>query len=173
MPGSTKTKTVERTTKNGSAPGVPAAGQAVPTKRAGTGDDEDLRKKLYRAELLLLVAQSCAGFETLSEVLEQVLSIVTRETKAERGTLFLNDAETGELYSRVVQGGPGREIRVLNDSGIAGLVFQTGKGGTIHDTYADPRFNRTIDAQTGFTTKSIACAPVRTATGEMRPDVAT
>ncbi|MEK7216999.1 MAG: GAF domain-containing protein [Chloroflexota bacterium] len=126
-----------------------------------------MRKKLYRAELLLLVAQSCAGFETLSEVLEQVLSIVTRETKAERGTLFLNDAETGELYSRVVQGGPVREIRVLNDSGIAGLVFQTGKGVTIHDTYADPRFNRTIDAQTGFTTKSIACAPVRTATGEI------
>ena len=161
---------------NGTAPALrnaanraaQAAGVATASaKRTAGRPDEDVRKKLYRAELLLQVSQSCAGFETLSEVLEQVLSIVTRETKAERGTLFLHDTETGELYSRVVRGGPVREIRILNDSGIAGLVFQTGRGIIIHDTYADPRFNRTIDAQTGFTTKSIACAPVRTVGGEI------
>jgi len=128
---------------------------------------EELRKKLSRAELLLQVTRSSAGFETLTEVLEQVLAITTRETGSERGTIFLNDAETGELYSRVVHGGPLREIRILNDSGIAGAVFQSGEAMIIHDTYSDPRFNSSIDAQTGYVTKNLICAPVRTFGGEI------
>ena len=138
-----------------------------PLRRGQAKADDDLRKRLYRAELLLQVSESCAGLETLTDVLEQVLLIMTRETNAERSTLFLNDAETGELYSRVVKGGPVREIRILNDSGIAGLVFQTGEAMIIHDTYSDPRFNRSVDAQTGYVTKNIICAPVRTVRGEI------
>mgnify|MGYP003348448475 CR=1 FL=1 len=47
---------------------------------------------------------------------------------AERGSLFLNDATTNELYSRVAQGNIKREIRLLNNSGIAGHVFTSRLG---------------------------------------------
>ena len=69
---------------------------------------------------------------------------------------------TGELYSRVAQGGLTREIRILNTAGIAGAVFQNGAGEIVHDAYADDRFDSSVDEQTGFTTKNIVCAPVRT-----------
>jgi adenylate cyclase len=129
-------------------------------------DPDDLRKQLYRAELLLDVTRTVTGFETLSDVLEKVVEITTRETGAERGTLFLNDPETGELYSRVAQGENIREIRILNDSGVAGVVFQSGEGVIIHDAYKDARFNRSVDQQTGYITKNIIAAPIRTMAGE-------
>jgi len=139
-------------------------GTAKSGRNAG---DDDVRKKLRRAELLLEVSRSVAGFETLSEVLEKVVEITTKETGAERGTLFLNDTETGELYSRVAQGELMREIRILNDTGIAGIVFQGGEGLVIHDAYSDSRFNRSIDQQTGYVTRNIICAPIRTVSGQI------
>ncbi|MDQ1512049.1 MAG: adenylate cyclase, partial [Actinomycetota bacterium] len=80
-------------------------------------------------------------------------------------TLFLNDPATGELYSRVLQGERMLEIRFLNDAGIAGRVFTTHESLIINDAYADPRFNREIDEQTGYTTRNLVCAPITTARG--------
>ena len=105
--------------------------------------------------------------ESLDEVLDGLVEVTTNELNAERGTLFLNDPETNELYSRVAQGNFQREIRLLNNSGIAGHVFTGGEGVIIDSAYADPRFNRTIDEQTGFVTRSILCVPIRTAKGEV------
>ncbi|MEL0224561.1 MAG: GAF domain-containing protein, partial [Gammaproteobacteria bacterium] len=85
----------------------------------------------------------------------------------DRGSLFLNDPLTGELYSRVAQGELIREIRILNSTGIAGSIFQSGVGEIIHDAYADDRFNSKIDEQTGYVTKNIVCAPVRTVRGDV------
>ena len=54
------------------------------------------------------------------------IEAITTATAADRGTIFLNDPETQELYSCQTLGGLNREIRLLNDRGIAGHVFQTG-----------------------------------------------
>ena len=50
--------------------------------------------------------------ETVDEVLRTLVEIVIRETGSERGSLFLNDKQTGELYSRVALGDHMREIRI-------------------------------------------------------------
>jgi adenylate cyclase len=60
-----------------------------------------------------------------------------------------------------------REIRILNTSGVAGYVYTSGEALIIHDAYADDRFNRSIDEQTGFTTRNILCVPIRTVKGEI------
>ena len=130
-------------------------------------DDTALRKNFNRAQKLLDISRDVAGFENLTDVLKRFVEITTAETNAERATIFLNDEDTGELYSRVAQGDLVREIRVLNDTGVAGHVFQTGTGEIIHDAYASEFFNPTVDQQTGFTTKSILCAPVRTVRGRV------
>jgi adenylate cyclase len=93
--------------------------------------------------------------------------VSVQQTGSERGTLFLNDEKTNELYSRVAQGVGFREIRILNNSGIAGHVFQTAGGIVIEDAYTDPRFNRTIDADTGFVTRNLLCAPILTPAREV------
>src|SRR6476661_5248057 len=122
-------------------------------------------KRLHVAETLLHVSRTVSAMETLDEVLAALIDMTVRETDAERGTLFLNDPATGELYSRVVQDEQVSEIRFLNDVGIAGRVFMTHEPLIINDAYADPRFHRDIDEQTGYSTRSIVCAPVTTARG--------
>jgi adenylate cyclase len=128
---------------------------------------ETLERKLRFAEVLLGISQKVAGVDTLDEVLEALVQATARELQAERGSLFLNDPQTGELYSRVAQGSRWREIRLLNNSGIAGHVFTTGENVIVHDAYADERFNRSNDEQTGYVTRSIVCVPVRTGRGEI------
>jgi len=125
------------------------------------------RKRLIRAEMLLDLSHQMAGIETLDGVLRELVNIVSEHTNAERSSLFLNDTETGELYTRVVQGDNIREIRILNDSGIAGWVFSTAKGRIIDEPHDNPHFNKSIDEQTGFYTQSILCAPIMTVKGEI------
>ncbi|MBU2053790.1 MAG: GAF domain-containing protein [Proteobacteria bacterium] len=128
---------------------------------------QERRRKPDQFPLLLDISRTIAAFETLNEILETLVEITARELKADRGTIFLNDSETGELYSRVAQGNFHREIRILNDSGVAGHVFTTGEGVIVNDACADPRFNRDIDEETGYLTKSILCVPIRTVKGEL------
>ncbi len=129
--------------------------------------DKEQRRKLNEAELLLDISKTVAAFETLDEILKTLVEVTTHELKADRGTIFLNDSETGELYSRVAQGNFKREIRILNNSGVAGHVFSTGKGLIVHDAYSNPHFNRHVDEETGYTTRTILCVPIRAIKGEI------
>jgi adenylate cyclase len=138
--------------------------QQTPQKSRAAATDETIR--LRQAEMLLSVSKTLAAFDTLDEMLSTLVDITTKEVGGERGSIFLNDTESDELYTRVAQGNFQREIRILNNTGIAGHVFQEGKGVIVHDAYSDPRFNRSVDKKTGFVTKSILCAPVKTAKGE-------
>ncbi len=118
------------------------------------------------SDMLLQVTTDLAKTKSLDEALETLVKITTTTIGAERGTIFLNDAATGELYSRIAQGSFRREIRILNTKGVAGWVFTQNKGAIIHDAYKDDRFNKGVDVRTGFRTKSILCAPLRTVSGE-------
>ena len=122
---------------------------------------------LKEAKILLEVARKVADGQTLDEQLETLVALVMEATVADRATLFVNDPRTQELYSRVTVGGLRREIRILNHTGIAGHVFQSGKGLVVRDAYKDKRFNQGVDQQTGYRTRSIACAPIRTVRGEI------
>ena len=98
--------------------------KAPPAKRTAKGNGQsqtvDLEERLYRAELLLGLSQKIASLNSLDDILNILVEITTREMLAERGSILLNDEATGELYSRVAQGEIKREIRILNNSGIAG-----------------------------------------------------
>ena len=120
---------------------------------------------LEDALLLLEVTRTLGSLDDLDSQLDALLQLITRATQAERATLFVNDPRTQELFSRSSLGGLRREIRVLNTSGIVGHVFQTGESLLINDAQADARFNRSVDEQTGYVTRSIACAPLRTLSG--------
>ena len=135
-------------------------------RSAGASPQGD-RRRLKLLELLLDVSRRMAKFGTLDEVLHGLIGMTVAELGAERGSLFLNDPATGELYSRVAKGKLRRELRLMNNTGIAGHVFTGGEPLIVHDAYADARFNKAIDEQTGFRTRSILAVPVRTVTGEI------
>jgi len=85
---------------------------------------------------------------------------------AERSSLFL--VEGDELVLKVAENlAEMGEIRFPVGTGIAGAVAQTGQPILLDDAYADPRFNREIDKQTGFRTRSILCLPVKNLQGDV------
>lgn len=148
---------------------------SLPVSRADKRQQPERRRQRRRSavhgphllELLLEVSRRMAMYDTLDDVLNALVEMITNELGAERGTLFLNDPTTNELYSRVAQGNIKREIRLLNTTGIAGAVFTTAEPLIIHEPYSDPRFNSGIDEQTGFVTRNIVCVPIRTVKGEI------
>ena len=124
------------------------------------------KKRLQHVEMLLETSQKMGSLDSLDAVFDALVKVATKETKADRGSLFLHDDDTGELYSRVAQGIGFHEIRIMDTDGIAGAVFQSGVGETVNDPYDDDRFNRNVDAETGYLTKSILCAAVKNGKGK-------
>ncbi|MDA7790895.1 GAF domain-containing protein [Opitutales bacterium] len=135
----------------------------MPTK---TNSPEPKKRTARFSDMLLQVTTDLAKTKSLDEALETLVKITTSTIGAERGTIFLNDSSTGELYSRIAQGSFRREIRIMNSKGVAGWVFSHNEGAIIPDAYKDDRFNKAVDVRTGFRTKSILCAPLRTVNGE-------
>jgi len=85
---------------------------------------------------------------------------------AERSSLFL--VEGNELVLKVAENLEEMgEIRFPVGSGIAGAVAQDGQAIRIDDAYADTRFNREVDKQTGFRTRSVLCLPVKNLEGQV------
>ena len=131
-----------------------AKGRSAERKDINTKRAEE-HEQLKHSNMLLNVSRKVATLQSLNEVLAILVEMVTRLLKAERSSLFLNDSATDELYSRIAQGNLSREIRLPNNLGIAGEVFQSQKGIIVDDAYSHPSFARNIDQQTGFKTKSI------------------
>jgi adenylate cyclase len=85
---------------------------------------------------------------------------------AERSSLFLVDGD--ELVLKVAEDMEDMgEVRIPLGSGIAGAVAQGGEAIRIDDAYSDPRFNREVDKQTGFRTRTILSLPVKNQEGEV------
>jgi adenylate cyclase len=123
-------------------------------------------EQLRQLQMLSALSRRVAALDSLDAVIDTLLQAAIQEIAADRGSVFLHDNETGELYTYVSTGLGSRQIRLMDDLGIAGAVFQSGIGEIVHDAYTDPRFHRDVDEQTGYTTKSLICAPIRNAKGE-------
>jgi len=90
----------------------------------------------------------------------KIVDKISEVLHAERSSLFLVDAETGELWSKVAQQSEIREIRFPAEQGLAGYVIRAGHILNIEDAYKDSRFLPIVDRQTGFHTKTVLCAPI-------------
>ena len=75
-------------------------------------------------------------------VIEAALGVLD----AERGTVFLYDRSTDELFSRVATGE--EEIRFPASLGIAGESAKKRELINVEDCYADARFNKEVDKKT-------------------------
>jgi phosphoserine phosphatase RsbU/P len=101
----------------------------------------------------------------LGELIHIILQIATRQTGAERGTVFLVDAEKNEVWSLVGLGLEQQVIRLPADRGIAGWVAQNGRSVRLENAYEDPRFEPDVDRRLGFTTRRLLCLPIRNEAG--------
>ncbi len=128
-------------------------------------DAAALQRRIAKLQSILEVAKALAAEHKLDALLDQIVAAAARVAEADRCSLFLLDRERGELWSKVAQGTG--EIRFPMTAGIAGAVATTGRSIDIPDAYADPRFNREVDAATGYRTRSILAVPMLDARGEV------
>ncbi len=115
---------------------------------------------------ILQLSHDLAGELNLDVLLSRLVRAATELLNADRGTLFLYDRKTNELFSRVAEGLEIREIRIPADSGIAGAVFSARRTENVTASYGDPRFNRDVDRRTGYRTETILAMPIVNKAGE-------
>lgn len=119
------------------------------------------RKEISRLNALIEATQSVNSSLEIERVLQLILDEAMRITDAERGTIYLVDENTNEIWSRVLVGKDMNEVRQPIGRGISGHVAKTGETINIQDAYHDPRFNPEFDKKTGFKTKNMLCVPMR------------
>ena len=117
----------------------------------GIDDTQALRQ-------ILEVTRKLAAPFDLDTMLAEVVDASRRILDADRGTVFLYDGENEELVVRV--GTDLEPIRIPADKGIVGESAQTRKLINVPDCYADERFNRAIDKQTGYRSRCMLTIPL-------------
>ena len=119
--------------------------------------------KVYKG--LVEVSALINAITDFNELLTAILDVARRVMIAETGSLFLINAE-GDLELAIARGSGGAQkpegrIIVPRGQGIAGWVLENRKSALVVDAYADPRFYKEADKQTGFRTRSILCVPLQ------------
>ena len=118
-------------------------------------------------DALLGVTRRLASEPRLDPLLESIAEETCNLLDAERSTLFLYDASTNELYSRIATKSEIEVIRMPADRGIAGSVARTQACLVIPDAYADPRFNSDVDRRTGWRTRNVLAVPMTNLHGDL------
>ncbi len=115
---------------------------------------------------LVEVSALINGITESGELLAAILEVARRVMRVEAASLFLVRPD-GSLELNSASGGGipladggGEKIIVPRGRGISGWVLEHRKPLLIPDVYADDRFYRDVDRQTGFRTRSLLCAPL-------------
>lgn len=135
-----------------------------PPPAASTDPSEQVIAEQARAiERLWFLAEASKVLHAtadLGELLGIILDLALQKTRADRGTVFLVDAATAELWSLVSEGSAEREVRVPIGRGLAGFVARSGARLNVPDVRRDPRFDPELDELPGHRTTAALCVPI-------------
>ncbi len=105
---------------------------------------------------------------TSSQEIDKILVVVMKRIKdmtmAESWSIILKEEETGDLVLHRAEGKAKRKlkhIRLNAGEGIAGWVSEKGIPVVVSDVARDKRFSSRIDKHTGFKTKTLMAAPIK------------
>ena len=107
---------------------------------------------------ILEVTRELARPLDLNTMLTHVIDAARDVLRADRGTVFLYDDRTNELYSTVATGVA--ELRFPAGRGIVGECAESRTLINVPDCYNDPRFNREADRVTGYRTRCLLTVPL-------------
>ncbi len=133
----------------------------APTKKKSIA----MRPSIRKLESLIDAAKQLNTTFDLDKLLSIILGHATKNLNAARGTIYLIDERTQEIWSKVVKGTGLVEIRLPIGTGISGTVAKTGRTINVKDASKDKRFYSAIDNKSGFHTKTMLCRPMRNRNG--------
>lgn len=122
------------------------------------------QERLGQLSLFYQVAQSMASTFDLGKVLDDTMQLATAVLDANASALMLVDEKREELVFEYAYGEMGnilRKQRTPMNEGIAGWVASHGVPALVNNAQEDPRFSTSVDARTGFLTRSVVCAPIQ------------
>jgi len=123
-----------------------------------------LERQLHNLSKLVEINGIINSTLDIGRLLQIIMEIIKDIMEAEASTLLLYEDDTRDLVFKVALGEAGRELqeryRVKLGQGIAGWVAEQRKVVYINDVYNDERFDPNFDKKTGFTTRSMLCAPL-------------
>ncbi len=112
-------------------------------------------------ELLSEMGQDFATSLDINATLLKGIQRITEYVGAEAGALFLLEQDGTVLRCTACAGSTEiTGLTLASDEGIVGRCVQTNTPAIVRDVAKDPNFQNAVDAQTGFTTRSILCAPL-------------
>jgi signal transduction histidine kinase len=112
-------------------------------------------------EALLQLQQELALESNVDRVLNRIVDTAKAMLDCERATLYVVDHGKNELWSRVLKESELTEIRLpLDGRSLAAEVARAGRVLRIDAPYQDARFDPSVDARSGFRTRSMLVAPI-------------
>lgn len=114
-----------------------------------------------RVKMLMRAAELVNSDLRVDDVLDHIVEVAAELANADRGTLYLINKDSNELWSKVIQGGIPKEIKLKIGEGIAGWVAKTSETVNIKDAKNDDRFNNSVDKDSGYTTNSMLCMAIK------------
>jgi phosphoserine phosphatase len=109
-------------------------------------------------QAILAVTSKLAAPFDLTTMLNEVVSAAKQVLRAERGSVWLYDAEADQLVLEIATGMP--PLRVPLSAGIAGACARDRAIINVPDCYADQRFNPEVDRRSGFRTRCMLTLPL-------------
>lgn len=116
---------------------------------------------MSRLSLLVDLASLLAREVDFDALLSTACERLAKALNADRASIWLVDAERGDLVTRVAVLPEVAALRQPLERGIAGYVARTGEVVRVDEAASDPRFDPTADKTTGYTTRSMLVAPIQ------------
>lgn len=106
------------------------------------------------------------SMDNYEALLRFYIRILPKLLNAERCTIYIVEIGTNKIYSKYGTHLNGMMIKPPRKGSIAGEVISTGKGIIKNDLAKSAGFHTQVDAGTGFFTKNIICAPIKSVSGQ-------
>ena len=127
--------------------------------------NESLQTQMAEKDAMSRVSLAMSSLMPVDTILDLIVDNAKVVTRAEASALLLLDRQTRKLRFHIARGDKASSLSAVEideGAGIAGHVAVTGSALLVADAYADPRFNRSYDQQTGFRTRSLLTVPMTT-----------
>lgn len=121
------------------------------------------RENRVRLEQIHEAGRKLSSVPRMTQVLEQVIKMTQHTMGASAASILLFRDNNHELYFEAATGPVSkslRQVRLSTQYGIAGQVARTGKPLIVNDVVRSEKFHKMIDDTTGFSTRSLLCAPL-------------
>jgi len=131
---------------------------------------ERMEQSHARTELIARTLELVAGFAEATEMqplLERIADGAVQLLGCERASIFVWDREREQVIACPALGVEGGTLRLPDHAGIVGQVIHSGEAIQVENAYEDPRFDNSVDQQTGFHTRSILCVPMCDQSGQL------